>query len=158
MAHFVKIDNSNKVVQVVVLDDKDTQDENGNEVESIGAKYLSDAFGGTWLRTSYNTHNGIHKLDGTPFRKNYAGIGHTYDETKDAFIPPKHWDSWILDEDICQWEAPVTYPDDGKRYSWNENNGTWDEVADQLATNKGQGNQKLLDLGLTQDEIDAMFL
>ena len=77
MASFVEIDASNIVLRGVVLNDKDTQDESGNDVESIGAKYLSDAFGGTWKRTSYNTIGGVHTLGGTPFRKNYAGIGYT---------------------------------------------------------------------------------
>ena len=128
MAHFVEIDASNIVIRGVVLDDKDTQDESGDEVESVGAKYLSDGFGGTWKRTSYNTSGGVHSLDGTPFRKNYAGIGFTYDKTRDAFIPPKPYDSWILNEDTCQWDAPVTYPDDGKQYIWNEETEAWDET------------------------------
>ena len=85
MAHFAEIDGSNRVIRVVVVDDKDTQDENGDEVESIGAKYLSDGFGGTWVKTSYNTTGGVHLLGGTPFRKNYAGIGMTYDKDKDTF-------------------------------------------------------------------------
>ena len=130
MAHFVKIDNSNKVVQVVVLDDKDTQDENGNEVESIGAKYLHDGFGGTWLRTSYNTQGNIHSLGGTPFRKNCAGTGYTYDETRDAFIAPQPYPSWTLTEDTCLWDAPVAHPDDGKLYDWNEDTQAWDEVSE----------------------------
>ena len=128
MAHFVEIDASNIVLQVVVLDDKDTQDESGNEVESVGAKYLSDGFGGIWKKTSYNTYGGVHSLGGTPFRKNYAGIGYSYDAAKDAFIPPKPYPSWTLDEDTCQWESPVAYPDDGKRYEWNEGTTSWDEI------------------------------
>ena len=128
MAHFVEIDASNIVIRGVALDDKDTQDESGNEVESVGAKYLKDGFGGTWKRTSYNTSGGVHSLDGTPFRKNYAGIGFTYDKTRDAFIPPKPYDSWILNEDTCQWDVPVAHPDDGKRYEWNEDTQAWDET------------------------------
>ena len=128
MAHFVEIDASNIVIRGVVLDDKDTQDENGDEVESVGAKYLSDGFGGTWKRTSYNTYGGVHNLGGTPFRKNYAGIGYTYDAAKDAFYSPKPYPSWTLNEDTCQWDAPTAYPDDGKRYSWNEATTAWDEI------------------------------
>lgn len=79
-------------------------------------------------RTSYNTHGGVHNLGRTPFRKNYAGIGYTYDENRDAFIPPKPFDSWILNEDSCLWEAPIVYPTDGNHYVWNEQNETWDLV------------------------------
>ena len=136
MAHFVKINDSNIVITGVVLDDKDTQDESGNEVESIGAKYLSDGFGGTWKKTSYNTSNGVHRLVGTPFRKNYAGIGMYFDASRDAFYVPQPFPSWTLDEDTCQWNAPVAYPDDGgkagstdgKLYQWNEDTTSWDEV------------------------------
>ena len=128
MAHFAEIDALHKVINVVVLDDKDTQDKDGNEIESIGAKYLHDGFGGTWLRTSYNTYGGIHKAGGTPFRKNYAGIGYIYDEDRDAFIPQQPFDSWTLNEDTCQYDPPVEYPDDGKYYEWNEDTTSWDEV------------------------------
>jgi hypothetical protein len=76
-------------------------------------------------RTSYNTKGGVHSEGGTPFRKNYAGIGYTYDFARDAFIPPKPFDSWVLDEQSCLWEAPVAYPDDGQMYTWNEELGTW---------------------------------
>ena len=128
MAHFVEIDASNIVIRGVVLDDKDTQDENGDEVESVGATYLSDGFGGTWKRTSYNTYGGVHNLGGTPFRKNYAGIGYTYDAAKDAFYEPQPHNSWTLNEDTCQWDAPTAMPDDGKHYTWNEDTTSWDEV------------------------------
>ena len=128
MAHFVKINDSNIVIRGVVLDDKDTQDENGDEVESVGAKYLSDGFGGTWKRTSYNTFGNVHRLGGTPFRKNYAGIGFTYDATRDAFIAPQPFPSWTLNEDTCQYEPPVAYPDDGELYTWDEDTTNWVEV------------------------------
>ena len=128
MASFVEIDASNIVIRGVALDDKDTQDESGNEVESVGDTYLSDLFGGTWKKTSYNTSGNVHRLGGTPFRKNYAGIGYTYDATRDAFIPPLPYDSWTLNEDTCQWDPPVAYPDDGKRYEWNEDTQAWDET------------------------------
>ena len=128
MAHFAKLDIFKKVIKVLVVDDKDTQDKNGNEVESIGAKYLHDGFGGTWVKTSYNTVGGEHTLGGTPFRKNYAGKGFTYDETRDAFIPPKLYASWTLNESTCRWETPTPYPDDGKKYEWNELTTSWDEI------------------------------
>jgi len=127
MAHFVEIDASNIVIRGLVLADKDTQDENGNEVESIGAKYLHDGLGGTWKRTSYNTYGGVHSLGGTPFRKNYAGKGFTFDAARDAFYNPKPYDSWTLNEDTCQWDAPTAMPDDGKQYNWDEPNAQWTE-------------------------------
>jgi hypothetical protein len=128
MAHFAEIDALHKVIQVVVLDDKDTQDSNDSEVESIGAKYLHDAFSGTWLRTSYNTHGGVHILNGEPFRKNYAGIGFSYDVERDAFIPPSPFPSWTVNEATCLWDPPVALPDDSKRYEWNEDTQAWDEI------------------------------
>ena len=128
MAHFAKINASNIVTDLVVLDDTDTQDESGNEVESVGAKYLADGFGGTWKKTSYNTHAGVHQLGGTPFRKNYAGIGFTYDASKDAFYTPQPYPSWTLNDATCIWEAPTAYPDDGKFYTWNEGTTSWDEI------------------------------
>ena len=128
MAHFAEIDDSNIVLQVIVVDDKDTQDKSGNEVESVGAKYLSDGFGGTWKRTSYNTYGGVHKLSGTPFRKNYAGIGFIYDETRDAFYESNPYPSWTLNEDTCIWDPPTAHPDDGKFYEWNEDTQAWDET------------------------------
>jgi len=81
-------------------------------------------------RTSYNTKGGVHSENGVPFRKNYAGIGYSYDEVRDAFIPPKPFDSWILNETTCLWEAPVEYPTDGQQYSWNEELGTWDLITE----------------------------
>ena len=128
MAHFAEIDSLQRVIRVLVVDNKNTQDADGNEVESIGAKYLHDGFGGTWVRTSYNTFGGVHRLDGTPFRKNYAGKSYTYDETRDAFIPKQPFNSWTLNEDTCQWEAPSAKPDDGKLYNWNEETTSWDEL------------------------------
>jgi hypothetical protein len=126
MAHFAELNSFLKVVRVVVVDDEDTKEKDGTETESVGAKYLSDAFGGTWVQTSYNTNGGIHKLDGTPFRKNYAGTGYTYDVGRDAFIPPSPFPSWTLDEATCSWEAPTPRPDGD--YIWNEETQAWDEV------------------------------
>tara|TARA_R100001530_G_C4222519_1_gene130360 strand:+ start:77 stop:466 length:390 start_codon:yes stop_codon:yes gene_type:complete len=128
MAHFAEINVFKKVVRVLVVEDKDTQDKHGNEVESVGAKYLSDAFGGTWLKTSYNTKSGVHTSGGTPFRKNYAGTSYTYDETRDAFIPPKEYSSWTLNESTCNWEPPIPMPADNKLYKWNESTTSWDEI------------------------------
>ena len=118
MAHFAEIDALQRVRKVLVVDNIDTQDKDGNEVESIGAKYLNDALGGTWIQTSYNAS----------IRKNYAGIGYTYDSTRDAFISPKPYPSWTLNESTCIWESPVAYPDDGKEYEWNEETTNWVEI------------------------------
>jgi hypothetical protein len=133
MAHFAEINDLKKVIRVLVLDNKDTQDADGNEVESIGATYLHDGFGGTWVRTSYNTHGGTHKLGGTPFRKNYCGKGDIYDESKDAFYKPQPFASWTLNETTCLWEPPVARPDyaPDKEYDWNEETTSWDEVVPQ---------------------------
>ena len=124
MAHFAKLDLNSKVVSVHVL---------SNEVattEQAGVDFLNNLYktSDVWKQTSYNTQGGVHTLGGTPLRKNYAGIGFTYDEDKDAFIPPKPFDSWVLNEDTCQYDPPVEYPDDGKRYEWNEETTSWDEV------------------------------
>ena len=118
MAYFAEIDALNVVLRVLVLSDKDTQDENGAEVEGLGQKYLHDSLGGTWMQTSKSNE----------FRKNYAGAGFTYDEAKDAFIPPKPFPSWTLNEDTCQWDAPEHYPDDGNGYNWNEDTTSWDLI------------------------------
>lgn len=93
-----------------------------------------DSSPGEWIQTSYNTRGGVHfgpdgqPDDGTPLRKNYAGIGYNYDRKRDAFIPPKPFNSWVLNEDTCLWDAPVPYPDDGKRYKWDEDTTSWVEV------------------------------
>jgi hypothetical protein len=79
-----------------------------------------------WIQTSYNTHAGVHTQGGTPLRKNYAGVGYSYDEALDAFIPPKPFDSWILDETTCHWKAPVECPQDDNRYIWNEQDLLWE--------------------------------
>jgi hypothetical protein len=118
MAHFAKLDNDNTVLQVIVVDNNDILDENGNESEEVGINFCTQLLGGIWKQTSYNA----------TFRKNYAGIGFTYDAEKDAFIPPKPFSKWVLNEDTCNWEAPVAYPDDEKRYAWNDNKGEWEEL------------------------------
>jgi hypothetical protein len=127
MAHFAEIDALHRVIRVLVVEDKVTQDDDGNETDSVGMKYLNTAFGGTWVRTSYNTSAGLHHLGGTPFRKNYAGVGFTYDQERDAFIPPNPFPSWTLDEATCTWEAPTPRPDGD--YVWNEETQVWDAIS-----------------------------
>lgn len=123
MAHFAEVDENNIVLRVLVVDDLH---------ESNGQEFLAETLGlgGTWLKTSYNTHAGVHSNGGTPFRKNYAGIGYSYDEALDAFIAPKPYPSWVLDEETCTWEAPVAMPTDGGQYVWNEETTSWDLVTE----------------------------
>jgi len=129
MASFAKIDSNGKVIQVVSVANQVLHDSNGVEQEEIGIQFLKNLFNepdAIWKQTSYNTINGIHNLGGTPFRKNYAGIGYTYDSQRDAFIPEKPYNSWILNENTCNWDAPVAYPTDGNMYDWNEENQNWE--------------------------------
>ena len=129
MAYFSKIGLNSKVIEVLSVDNSVLLDANGNESEKNGIDFLNILTGwAIWKQTSYNIRGGIHKLGGTPFRKNYGGVGYTYDEDRDAFIPPKPFDSWILNEDTCIWQAPVALPDTENRYTWNEQNQTWDLV------------------------------
>jgi len=129
MSNFAKIGLNGKVIQVLSVHNNELLDSNGIEQEVNGINFLTNLTGwAIWKQTSYNTRGGEHILGGTPLRKNYAGIGFTYDEDRDAFIPPKPYASWILNETTCLWEAPVVKPDDGQRYSWNETNQTWDLV------------------------------
>ena len=118
MGHYAKIDENNVVTQVVVVDNKDMADAFGVEKEHIGAAHLEKILGGTWKQTSYNGN----------IRKNYAGIGYTYDTQLDAFIPPKPFASWLLNENTAQWEAPTPMPTDGKMYSWDEATTNWVEI------------------------------
>ena len=108
MSHWAEIDLENKVIRVTVGDNNDPA---GDE----GYQWLIDNLGGTWIKTSYNNN----------IRFNYAGIGYSYDEVRDAFIPPKPFNSWVLDEATCQWNSPIAYPSDGKKYGWNEELGDW---------------------------------
>ena len=117
MAHFAKIEN-NVVTQVIVVDNKDCADASGVEKEYIGAAFCERLLGGTWKQTSYN---------GT-FRKNYAGLGYTYNADIDAFVPPKPYASWLLNEITAQWDAPVAMPNDGNRYTWDEATLAWVEL------------------------------
>lgn len=131
MSHFAKLDSNNVVIFVTVGRDED----NGKEAE------LTARTGDVYKQTSYNTRGGVHyQADGTPsadqskaFRKNYAGLGYTYDEGRDAFIPPKPYNSWVLNETTCLWDAPVAKPTDGKRYSWDEATTSWVEVEEVTA-------------------------
>jgi len=115
MAHFAKIDENNIVTTVVVA-----------EQDFIDSGVLGDPT--KWIQTSYNTHAGEHKLGGTPLRKNYAGVGYTYDSNRDAFIPQKPYNSWTLNEQTCMWEPPVQLPSNDKEYSWNEADANWQEI------------------------------
>ena len=129
MATFAKIGLNNKVIEVLSVHNNELLDSNGVEKENIGIDFLTKLTGwSVWKQTSYNTHGGVHSSDGTPLRKNHAGIGYTYDEDRDAFYGPQPYASWTLDEDTCLWEAPVTYPDDGKMYEWDEAATNWVEV------------------------------
>ena len=129
MAHFAKIGLNSKVIETVVVNNNELLDSNGVEQEANGVDFLTKLTGwAIWKQTSFNTFAGQHTLGGTPFRKNYGAIGFTYDEDRDAFIPPKLYNSWTLNETTCQWEAPVSHPNDGKQYQWNEVDQSWDLV------------------------------
>jgi hypothetical protein len=123
MAHFAQLDENNVVIQVIVVDNKDTSDAFGVEKEHIGAAFCERLFGGTWKQTSYNGN----------MRKNYAGIGYTYDAELDAFVPPTPYPSWVLNTETAQWESPVPIPEDAftgnppKRYYWDEETTSWVE-------------------------------
>ena len=132
MAHFAKLDVNNIVTQVVVLHNNELLDENNVEQESLGIQFLHNMYkdSATWKQTSYNTFAGAHRLGGTPFRKNYAGIGKIYDETKDAFMDQQPFPSWTLNEDTCNWEPPVPYPNELDEngpivYRWDESITNW---------------------------------
>ena len=114
MSHFAKVNNG--IVEQVIVAEPEFFDT------------FVDSSPGTWIQTSYNTYGGVHKLGGTPLRKNYAGIGYTYDAQKDAFIPPKPYNSWTLNETSCWWEPPTPYPNDNKNYKWDEPTTSWVEI------------------------------
>ena len=122
MAHYAFLDSNNIVVEVIVGKDETDTSENWED-------HYSQIRNLTCKRTSYNTHGGEHLNGGTPFRKNYAGIGYKYDSVKDAFIPPKPFDSWILNETTCLWESPVEYPIDGNCYIWDEEGQQWSAIS-----------------------------
>ena len=116
MSHFAKVVDG-KVTQVIVAEPEFFQT-------------FVDSSPGEWIQTSYNTHGGQHRNGGTPLRKNYAGIGYSYDRTKDAFIPPKPYPSWVLNEDTCLWGAPTPMPTDDKFYEWDETTTSWKELTE----------------------------
>ena len=127
MASFAKIGLNGKVIAVHSVVNEVLHDSNGIEREDIGIDFLTKLTGwAIWKQTSYNTNGGVHLFGGTPLRKNHAGIGYTYDENRDAFIPPKVFNSWVLNENTCIWEAPVSRPDNNNTYSWNEETLSWD--------------------------------
>jgi hypothetical protein len=120
MAHFAKLDDNNIVLDINCVSNDTINNLPFPESESIGIAFLTEWSGGyaNWKQTSYNTS----------FRKHYAGIGYTYDNQRDAFIPPKPFPSWVLNEQTCNWEAPIPYPDDDKRYMWDETTKNWVEA------------------------------
>lgn len=122
MAHFAEINNSGIVIRVLATD---------NAKPGEGYFWLVENLGGTWIKTSYNTRAGQHLQGGTPLRKNFAGIGFTYDQDRDAFIPPKDFESWKLNEETCRWEPPIPYPQDGKDYYWDEDSVSWIEIVEE---------------------------
>jgi hypothetical protein len=121
MAHFAEVNNEGIVQRVIVVDNLDTLDENGEESEAVGASFCHNLLGGTWKQTSYNAN----------IRKNYAGVGYFYNEELDAFSPPKPFSKWVLDEETAQWEAPTPMPEsvEDERYVWNDNKGEWEVVS-----------------------------
>jgi hypothetical protein len=126
MASFAKIGLNNKVIEVLSVANEVLHDSNGIEQEVNGIDFLTKLTGyPLWKQTSYNTHGGIHDKGGIPFRKNHAGIGYTYDEDKDAFIPPNNRKGWLLNEQTCVWECPIPFPQDGNRYRWDNNSLNW---------------------------------
>jgi hypothetical protein len=133
MASFAKIGLNGKVIEVQSVVNEVLHDANGVEQESIGIDFLTKLTGwAIWKQTSYNTHAGVHSSGGIPLRKNHAGVGYTYDEDRDAFIPPKPFNSWILNEDTCQWQSPIPYPQDNNKYNWNEQNQSWDLIENNI--------------------------
>ena len=123
MAHYAFLDDNNVVTEVIV-------GKNEGE-EGINWELRYGAFRNqVCKRTSYNTRGGVHSGGGTPFRKNYAGIGYTYDQARDAFIPPKPFNSWVLNDTTCLWDPPTPMPEDGKVYVWNEETTSWQEVTE----------------------------
>jgi len=118
MAHFAQLDENSVVLQVIVVNNNDCLDENGNESEAVGVNFCQNLLGGTWKQTSYNGN----------MRKNYAGVGYTFDVGRNAFIGPKPYASWVLNETTCLWDAPTPMPTDEKFYRWNEDQLAWIEM------------------------------
>jgi hypothetical protein len=133
MASFAKIGLNGKVIEVQSVVNEVLHDSNGIEQEAIGIDFLTKLTGyPVWKQTSYNTIGGVHNNNGTPLRKNHAGIGYTYDEDRDAFIPKKPYNSWVLNEFTCLWESPIPYPQDSNMYKWNEQNQSWDLIQNNI--------------------------
>ena len=133
MASFAKLNSNNIVERVESVVNEVLKDSNGVEQEQLGINFLRTLYNepnAIWKQTSYNTYGGLHNNGGTPFRKNHAGIGYTYDENRDAFISPKPFNSWVLNEDTCLWNAPIAYPQDGSIYNWNEETLSWNIIQD----------------------------
>jgi hypothetical protein len=133
MAYFAKLGTGNIIETVISINNSVITDNNGIEQEQLGVDFINNLYGTNdiWKQTSYNTIGGVHKLGGIPFRKNHAGIGYTYDENRDAFISPKPYNSWILNETTCLWEAPVAYPVDSNinnMYKWNAEILNWELI------------------------------
>lgn len=133
MASFAKLDNNNIVITVESVVNEVLKDSNGIEQEQLGINFLRTLYNepnAIWKKTSYNTIGGTHNNGGIPFRKNHAGIGYTYDENRDAFIPPKPFNSWIINETTCFWEAPIAKPtvqlEENQYYFWNETIENWE--------------------------------
>lgn len=121
MAHFAELDENNIVTRVLVI-----------EQEELNTGNFGDP--SKFVQTSYNTWKGVHGLGGTPLRKNFAAIGYTYDAERDAFMPPKPYNSWVLNEITCHWDAPIPYPTDGKLYEWNEETNSWTDISEGQST------------------------
>lgn len=118
MAHFAELDNDNRVIRCILVDDSNCLDENGVEKEEVGIAFCNSLFPGRWIQTSITAS----------FRKNFASVGYTYDEERDAFIPPRTFNMWLLDEETCQWVPPVPDPsNETSSWFWNDINGYWEE-------------------------------
>jgi hypothetical protein len=130
MKYFAEIDENNMVINIILVNDEDCLDENEKESEVVGAEFCKNLLGGVWKQTYYDAN----------FRKNFAGIGYTYDEKLDAFIPPQLYSKWILNEETAQWESPIPPPDNENPYFWNDEKGSWENWFDQsLINNEQQG-------------------
>ena len=124
MAYFAKLGTGNIVEQVISINNSVITDANGVEQEQLGVDFINKLYNtrDVWKKTSYNNN----------IRKNYAGIGYHYDQVRDAFIPPKPFNSWVLNEDTCRWKSPIPYPQDGNNYNWNEQTKSWDLREDNI--------------------------
>ena len=124
MAYFAKLGTGNIVEQVISINNSVITDANGIEQEQLGNDFINKLYNtrDAWKQTSYNNN----------IRKNFAGIGYQYDQQRDAFIPPKLFNSWILNEDTCRWESPIPYPQDNNRYNWNEQTKSWNLIEDNI--------------------------